>query len=191
MARFYTAYMKLIFLYGMPASGKLTVARALAERTGLRLFHNHLAVDLLLSVFEFGSPAFVALREEIWLSVFREACRSGSSGLIFTFAPEKTVSSHFIEDVLDTVASEGGTVEFIKLICPLAELRSRMDGPSRARYGKLTSLPLFEQLHALGVFNSPPMPEARLTLDTSRLSPDEAASAIARELGIDRAAQPA
>ena len=83
--------MRLIFLYGMPATGKLTVAQELAAVTGYRPFHNHLAVDLLLSVFEFGSPAFVELRETIWLSVFEQACRSGLPGLIFTFAPERTV----------------------------------------------------------------------------------------------------
>jgi len=42
--------MKLLFIYGRPAVGKLTVARAVAERTGGRLFHNHLAVNLALSL---------------------------------------------------------------------------------------------------------------------------------------------
>jgi cytidylate kinase len=37
--------MRLIFLHGPAASGKLTVARAIAARTGLPVFHNHLAVD--------------------------------------------------------------------------------------------------------------------------------------------------
>jgi cytidylate kinase len=67
--------MKLIFIYGLPATGKLTVAQELASLTGYKFFHNHLAVDLLLSIFEFGSSSFVQLREEIWLSVFDQACR--------------------------------------------------------------------------------------------------------------------
>jgi broad-specificity NMP kinase len=37
--------MKLVFLYGRPGVGKLTIARRLCERSGLRLFHNHLAVE--------------------------------------------------------------------------------------------------------------------------------------------------
>ena len=69
--------MKLIVLFGMPATGKLTVGQELAALTGFKLFHNHLVVDLLLSVFEFGSPGFVELREKIWLSVVRAACREG------------------------------------------------------------------------------------------------------------------
>jgi predicted kinase len=44
---------KLLLLYGRPAVGKLTVAREVAALTGGRLFHNHLTVNLALSVFEF------------------------------------------------------------------------------------------------------------------------------------------
>jgi hypothetical protein len=69
--------MKLIFLYGLPATGKLAVAVELAAMTGYKLFHNHLVVDLLLSVFEFGSPPFVEMREEIWLSVFEQLHAEG------------------------------------------------------------------------------------------------------------------
>ena len=58
--------MKLAFIFGLPAVGKLTIARELAERTGWRLFHNHEAVDAALARHEFGTPGFVALREEIW-----------------------------------------------------------------------------------------------------------------------------
>src|SRR5579859_7983528 len=117
--------MRLIFIYGMPAAGKLTVARELAAMSGFKLFHNHLTVDLLVSVFEFGSPPFVALREEIWLSVFTEACRSGMPGLIFTYAPETTVRPRFIEDVRRVVAENGGYLSFVALTCPLPELRTR------------------------------------------------------------------
>jgi hypothetical protein len=42
---------QFIFIYGQLASGKLTVARELAARTGVALFHNHLVVDAVGSVF--------------------------------------------------------------------------------------------------------------------------------------------
>ena len=82
--------MKLIFLHGAPAVGKLTVAEELARLTGFRLFHNHLTVDLVTSLFPFGSEPFIALREQIWLAAFREAAQDDVS-LIFTFNPESTV----------------------------------------------------------------------------------------------------
>ncbi len=176
--------MKLIFLYGLPATGKLTVAVELAAVTGYKLFHNHQVVDLLLSVFGFGSPPFVELRENIWLSVFEQACRSRLPGLIFTFAPERTVRPGFISEVKSRVAKEGGEVDFVELVCPVAELKRRMDNPSRLAYQKLSSVSLFEQLHADGVFDSSNMPEPRLSIDTSLFTPTEAAMEIVRTLEI-------
>jgi hypothetical protein len=61
----------------MPATGKLTVAQKLKALSGFQLFHNHLAADLLLSTFAFGSDRLVVLREHIWLSVFEQAIRAG------------------------------------------------------------------------------------------------------------------
>ena len=176
--------MKLIFIYGLPAAGKLTVAQELASITGYKLFHNHLAVDLLLSVFEFGSLPFVELREEIWLSVFDQACRSQLPGLIFTFAPEKTVRSEFIDEASGVIHRGGGEVHFVRLTCPLAELKNRMDRPSRLRHQKLTSLPLFERLHGAGIFDDSYMPRPQISLDTSLCTPSEAAYEIASRLGL-------
>jgi replication-associated recombination protein RarA len=38
----------LVFIYGPPAAGKLTVAEALAMRTGHKVFHNHAVASGLL-----------------------------------------------------------------------------------------------------------------------------------------------
>ncbi len=176
--------MKLIFIYGLPATGKLTIAQELVAITGYKLFHNHLVVDLLLSVFEFGSPEFVALREEIWLSVFHKACHSDLPGMIFTFAPEATVRPEFIGRTMSTVASAGGEVDFIELTCPLPELKRRMGGLSRLQYKKLTSVALFEQLHGEGSFDTSYMPEPKLSIDTGANQPARAALLIARTLDL-------
>ena len=176
--------MKLIFIYGLPAVGKLTVAQELVAITGYKLFHNHLVVDLLLTVFEFGSPELVALREEIWLSVFDKACRSDLPGMIFTFNPESTVRPEFIDNTLSTVSAAGGEADFIELTCPLAELKRRMGSISRLQYKKLTSVPLFEELHSDGVFDVSYMPTPRLSIDTCTMQPPRAALHIARTLDL-------
>src|SRR5919108_2858944 len=108
--------MELVLIHGPANTGKLTVARELSRMTGFRLFHNHLTVDAVAAVFDFGSEPFVLLREQIWLSIFREAAQCNVS-LIFTFAPEQTVRPSFIQDTLDTVASADGQVRFVKLTC--------------------------------------------------------------------------
>jgi hypothetical protein len=176
--------MKLIFIYGLPASGKLTVAQELAAITGYKLFHNHQVVDLLQTLFEFGSPQFVRLREEMWLSVFDQAARSGMPGLIFTFAPEATVRPEFIAKVKSTLGAAGGEVDFIELTCPLPELKRRMGALSRLQYKKLTSVELFEELQGEGSFDAPYMPKPKLSIDTSENTPARAALMIARALDL-------
>ena len=73
----------LVYLYGPPAAGKLTIAERLAERNGWRLFHNHLTVNTITPVFDFGSPPFTEVLHRLRLDVFATAARSGV-GLIFT-----------------------------------------------------------------------------------------------------------
>jgi hypothetical protein len=175
---------RLIFLYGLPATGKLTVGRELQALTGYRLFHNHLAVDLLLSVFEFGSAPFVELREQIWLSVIEQACRAALPGLIFTFNPENTVRPGFPAAVAELVASHSGQLDLVELICPLQQVRQRLGSGSRTEHRKLTSIPLFDQLHASGALDTAHMPPAKLTLDTALCSPSEAARSICDALQI-------
>lgn len=176
--------MRLIFVYGMPATGKLTVARELAKVTGYPVFHNHLVVDMLQSMFEFGSQPFVELREEMWLSVFRKAAENQAPGLIFTFAPEATVREGFIPAAKKALEDAGGTVDFVELRCPVAELKRRIPNASRAQFRKLGSVELFEQLHADGAFDPFPMPAARVLIDTGLVTPGRAALEIARGLEL-------
>src|SRR5260370_201522 len=117
--------MKLVFLYGPPAVGKLTVARELATLTGFCLFHNHLTVDLVTALFLFGSDPFIRLREQIWTDAFAEAARSDTS-LIFTFNPERTVRGQFIDDTVRIVKANNGEVVFVELTCDETELEGRM-----------------------------------------------------------------
>ena len=170
--------MKLIFLYGLPGVGKLTVALELAKITGFRIFHNHLAVDLVGSVFEFGSPPFVELREKIWLDVFSRAVAADLNGLIFTFAPDRTVRDGFIERTREVVESSGGEVFFVELKCSTEELEKRIEQPSRQRFGKLSSVAQFRELNEAGAFVYPATPAARLVVDTTELSASDTARTI-------------
>lgn len=176
--------MKLIFLHGMPGVGKLTVARELSKLTGFKVFHNHLTVDLVQSVFEFGSPQFIELREQIWLDVFARAAEEKLAGLIFTFAFERTVRNGFIQSVQTAVETGGGEVIFVRLTCSKDELEKRIMDPARRAFGKLNSLELFHELEEAGAFVHPEAPEDRLVLDTTNLSATAAASAILAELGL-------
>jgi hypothetical protein len=177
--------MELLFIYGPAAVGKLTIGRELAKLTGFRLFHNHLTVDAVMAVFDFGSESFIKLREQIWLSVFKEAAQHNIS-LIFTFSPEQTVRTSFIQDTLDAVKPFGGKVRFIELICPIDELERRIENPSRAEFNKLRSLESFRKIRQAGKHIYPKLPNSGLTIDTSKMSPQEAARKIFDFLLLNR-----
>ena len=93
----------------------------------------------------------------------------------------------FVERVEAVMAADGGTVEYVELVCPVEELKRRMDQPSRESDGKLTSLPLFEELLASGDFDCAHMPAARMVIDASTLEPIAAAVGIAKTLGFESA----
>ena len=167
-----------VVIYGPPASGKLTIAQQLSQLTKLKLFHNHLTVDLLLSVFEFGSAAFVGLREQIWLSVMRQACEE-KVGLIFTFTPERTVSDGFLNLLIDEVTSCGADVRVVELVCSEAKIEQRLAGRSRKQFAKLSSIKEYRKLKAAGAFAVPSTLTPDLTIDTSVGTPTTSASQIA------------
>jgi hypothetical protein len=168
--------MKLIFLHGPPAVGKLTIACELAVLTGFRLFHNHLTVDLVSSLFSFGSEPFILLREQIWLAVFAEAARNNVS-LIFTFNPERTVREGFIQETIDVVHASGGQVTFVALTCAEDELERRIGDASRKEFGKLASVEQYRSLKDAGAFQFPKLPNG-LSVDTTNHSPADSARLI-------------
>ena len=63
----------------------MTVGQAIAERTGLRLFHNHLSIELALRYFEYGTPAFHRISESIRRKVVDEVAASDLPGLVLTY----------------------------------------------------------------------------------------------------------
>ena len=174
---------QLIFIHGPAAAGKLTVARALSHLTGLRLFHNHLVVDALLAVFDFASPAFVKLREAMWLDVFGEAASMNLS-LIFTFMPEATVSREFVPNAIATVERHRGRISFVELRLSIAEQECRINAPSRHEFRKLTSLEILRKNREAGADDYPALPDSGLVIDTGSVPPEAAAQRIATHFGI-------
>ena len=74
--------MKVVFLFGSAAVGKMTVGQELMKRTGLRLFHNHMTIEPVLEIFgSFESKTIQRLRQVI----FEDFALSDNYGMIFTF----------------------------------------------------------------------------------------------------------
>lgn len=169
--------MYVIFIHGPVAAGKHTVGTALAERLNIPLFHNHLAVDLAKSLFDFGTEAFIALREEIWIATFSQAARAGQP-FIFTFNPEATVDPGLIGRLQAIVEDANGRVHYVALTCSEDAVIERLGNESRAKFGKLVDANLYHQIKTHGGFDFPPLPHPVITIDTEIMPPEDAAAAI-------------
>ncbi|GAA4021601.1 hypothetical protein GCM10022247_52250 [Allokutzneria multivorans] len=179
--------MDLVFLHGPAASGKLTVARALSERVGYPVFHNHLVVDLLTTVFPFGTEPFIRLRERMWLDVMTDAARAETS-LIFTFAPEPTVPAGFAERVREAVESHGGRVRFARLLVSRSEQERRIAQPSRSEFHKLVDLDVLRSVRDSHTASE--QPPSDVDIDTETSDAEAAAKVIAEHFALPRRTPP-
>jgi chloramphenicol 3-O-phosphotransferase len=131
---------KLVFIYGAPAVGKLTTAIALAEQTGFKNFHNHLSFDLVKAVFDFPTPPFQRLSETIRLATFEAAARENLPGLLFTFVYAAPVDDEFLGKVMRLVETSGGEVLFARLYCDRAIHERRALSEERKGRGKIADV---------------------------------------------------
>lgn len=170
--------MKLLWLYGPPATGKLTVAEEVATLTGFKIFHNHLTIDLYKSLFEFGTDHFRRLLAETRLYVFEEAAKAQLPGVIFTFTYILGTHDAFIRRVIEVVEKHGGEVDFVQLYCQPEELERRVLNASRKAFRKLWTVEgLREMMERQDLFVQIPGQKS-LSIDNTALSPQQVARQI-------------
>jgi hypothetical protein len=125
--------MKLVIIFGPPAVGKMTVGYELRKLTGLKLFHNHMTIDLVLNFFDFGHPQFHTLVSEFRRRVFEEVVASDVSGLIFTFvwALDHDSDRTFIERSCNIFREKDADIYFVELEAELSERLKRNESEFR------------------------------------------------------------
>jgi hypothetical protein len=113
----------LVMLAGPPAVGKMTVGRELAARTGLRLFHNHVTIDLVLRFFDFGTPPYQRLVGEFRRRIIEEVAASDLPGLIVTYvwAFDDESDEAVVESWAAFFRERGGRVVYVELEAPQEE----------------------------------------------------------------------
>ncbi|MBI2611664.1 AAA family ATPase [Candidatus Gottesmanbacteria bacterium] len=177
--------MNIIFLYGPPGVGKLTVGQKLSQLTGYKLFHNHLTVDLVYSLFDFKTKPFIELRDKIWMLVFSKAKEERINGMIFTFAPEDSVPMDFIPRLIKLIEDGKDKIYFVKLICTPEELMKRILNPSRQKYFKDTKTVNVDKFYKRDYLIPENVLKRTLHIDNTNLEPDFGAKKIINHFQIE------
>jgi hypothetical protein len=131
--------MKLLFIHGAPAAGKLTTARALLDRVNGRLFDNHAAIDVARTVFDFGAPGFWELVQAVRMSVLDAAAERSVPLVVMTFVyvdPHDLVTFEQFEAI---VQRQGGELLPVFLQCPTEEIVRRIGNADRVARKKMAS----------------------------------------------------
>jgi hypothetical protein len=131
--------MKLVFIHGAPAAGKLTTARALLARQQGRLFDNHAAIDVARTVFDFGAPGFWELVKTIRISVLDAAGEHGVPLVAMTFVYVEPDDLPTFEQYEATVARRGGELLPVFLQCSTEEIVRRIGNADRVTRKKMSS----------------------------------------------------
>ncbi|MEI4771554.1 AAA family ATPase [Psychrobacillus sp. FJAT-51614] len=107
---------KFIFLFGPQAVGKMTVGQELASITGLKLFHNHMTIDLLEPLYGF-SPEMWRLTHLFRREIFHSFSKSEHYGMIFTkiWYFDKKEDWDEIEYMCNIFSSQGVEIYFVEL----------------------------------------------------------------------------
>ncbi len=169
--------MDLVFIYGKPAVGKLTIARELEKLTGYKLVHLHLVVNPAAAVFEKDSPDYFNLVKKISFDVFTAAAKQKIPGILFTYWYWCPASEEFVRDLIDLCNKLTIRLCFVYLETSEEELMRRVLHPSRLETGKITSPELLKEIFKKVYFSQIPYVE-NLVIDTTHLPSMESAHQI-------------
>ena len=109
--------MKLLFMIGDTAVGKMTVGQELMKLTGLRLFHNHMMIEPVLEIFGQWRPDVTQRLRQV---IFEEFAKTDSYGMIFTFMWAFDMKSDwdYVEWVKGIFGLPDEDVYYVELIAP-------------------------------------------------------------------------
>ncbi|CAG7599735.1 hypothetical protein PAESOLCIP111_00335 [Paenibacillus solanacearum] len=186
--------MKFVLIFGPQAVGKMTVGQELEQITGLKLFHNHMSIELVAPFFSYGSAPGKRLVKLIRQSLFEEVAASDLDGLIFTYlwSFDSRHDWAYIEDVCRIFESKGGEVYFVELEAALDVRLERNKSPHRLEHKPTKRNIEFSERDLLkrmadSRLNSYPGEIQRdhyIRIDNAELSPDVVAARIKQAFAL-------
>ena len=184
--------MKLIIIFGPQAVGKMTVGHELEKITDLKLFHNHMTIDIVSPFFDYGSNEGKRLVNLFRQEIFEGVAKSDLEGLIFTYvwAFDQQSDWDYIDKVTNIFESKGGTVYFVELEADARERLKRNKHPYRLEHKPTKrnlkesdkSLKEYDEKYRLNSKNGEIKKENYIKIDNTNLNPEDVANIIKKNL---------
>jgi shikimate kinase len=176
----------LLIIYGMPASGKLSIATEIKKqlKSDSIILHNHLTLNLAKQLFEFGSKKFHDLTHELRAVILKELLKDNRNILFTTgwLGGKEMLDS--IKKTKQLAKKHGFKINFVKLKCTHESLLKRVTGKSRKKHHKLTTKKqmqdYFKKLSQTKTFPF----KNQLILDNTNLPIKESAKTIIEHFNI-------
>lgn len=127
--------MKFVLIFGPQAVGKMTVGHALEKMTDLKLFHNHMTIELLYPFFGSSSETW-RLSDLFRTEIFEAFSKSDRYGMIFTYvwAFDQPSDWDYVKKICDIFESKGGEVYFVELEADVEQRLARNKTPHRLEH---------------------------------------------------------
>ncbi len=180
----------LVIIIGPHAVGKMTVGQELAKITELRLFHNHMSIELARKLFAPNEKdAFRELNQSIRNKVFEIFSRGDFPGLIFTYMCAFDVEDNieYLVNLIDRFKANGARCCVVEL-CADFELRLERNKSENRLYHKESKRDIewsesemrrTSEKYRLNSYDGEVLPfENYIKIDNTNRSPEEVANII-------------
>lgn len=186
----------LVIIIGPHAVGKMTVGQELEKITDLRLFHNHMSIELTRKLFRFSEPEFKILNHTIRQTVFELFAKGNFAGLIFTFMCDFDVQSEFdyLNNLINLFKSNGAKCHVVEL-CADFDVRIERNKSENRLYHKESKRNLefseaemrrTNEHHRLNSFDGEILPfESYIRIDNTNLPAETVAKMINERFKIN------
>ncbi len=115
--------MKFVLIFGPQAVGKMTVGQELEKITKLKLFHNHITIEMVAPFFNYSTPSGKRLVNLFRREIFKEVASSDLEGLIFTFiwCFEDKKDWEYIKKIVNIFKNKSSEIYYIELEANIKE----------------------------------------------------------------------
>jgi cytidylate kinase len=180
--------MKFVIIFGPHAVGKMTVGQELSKITGLKLFHNHMTIELVANFFDYGTPQGKKLVNLFRQEIFEEVSKSDLFGMIFTFvwAFDEEADWNYVNNICNLFESRGSEVYFVELEADFDVRIERNKTPNRLE-NKPTKRDIeqserrfrkTEEKYRLNSYEGEIQRKNYIRINNTNISPEEAAKTI-------------